>query len=225
MRTRPGPVPGAVPGIPSDPMSWIARLVAADARAVGQLRAVRELALPDWCIAAGFVRDRVWDALHGMAPRRERHDVDVLFFDQADAGREREADAEARLARAFAGTAWEVRNQARMHVAKGLPPHRDTAHAMTFWLETPTAVGIRLDADDTLAVIAPFGVDDLLDLACRPTSWGATRRADYEARIAAKRWLAHWPRLRLEAPLARADLSALGWRRTDQRVGTGFSPL
>ena len=168
MRTRPGPVPGAVPGIPSDPMSWIARLVAADARAVGQLRAVRELALPDWCIAAGFVRDRVWDALHGMAPRRERHDVDVLFFDQADAGREREADAEARLARAFAGTAWEVRNQARMHERNGHHPYRDVADALTHWPETATAIAARLGPKG-VEILAPFGVDDVLGMILRPT--------------------------------------------------------
>jgi len=217
--------PGAGPGAAPDPMSWIAALVAADARAVAQLRVVRAMSLPDWCIAAGFLRDRVWDALHGLAPRRERNDVDVLFFDPADAGRDREADAEARLARAFPDAAWEVRNQARMHVAKGLPPHRDTAHAMTFWLETPTAIGIRLDAGDALAIVAPFGVDDLLDLACRPTPWGATRRAEYEARIAAKRWRANWPRLRFEEPRPRTGLAAPAWCRTDQRVGTGFSPL
>jgi hypothetical protein len=217
--------PGAGADAAPDSMSWIARLVAADARAVAQLRVVRDLALPDWCIAAGFLRDRAWDALHGLAPRRERNDVDVLFFDPSDAGRAREADAEARLARAFPDAAWEVRNQARMHVAKGLPPHRDTAHAMTFWLETPTAVGIRLEADDTLAIVAPFGVDDLLGLACRPTPWGAARRGDYDARIAAKRWRAHWPGLRFEEPRPRAELPAPGWCRTDQRVGTGFSPL
>ena len=188
------------PDIASAPLAWIAQLIAADPRAMAQLRAARELALPDWCIAAGFVRNRVWDALHGLAPRREPHDVDVLFFDPADAGRAREADAEAYLGLKMPGTAWEVRNQARMHVAKGLPPHRDTAHAMTFWLETPTAVGIRLDADDTLSLLAPFGVEDLVGLVCRPTPWGAARRADYASRIAAKRWHALWPRLRFAEP-------------------------
>ena len=188
------------PDIASAPLAWIAQLIAADPRALAQLRAARELALPEWCIAAGFVRNRVWDALHGLAPRREPHDVDVLFFDPADAGRAREADAEAYLGLKMPGTAWEVRNQARMHVAKGLPPHRDTAHAMTFWLETPTAVGIRLDADDTLSLLAPFGVEDLVGLVCRPTPWGAARRADYASRIAAKRWHVLWPRLRFAEP-------------------------
>jgi hypothetical protein len=191
-------------------VSWIARLIEADPRAMAQLRAARALALPDWCIAAGFVRNRVWDARHGFAPRRETGDVDLLFFDRADIGRAREEDAVSRLCLTCPDTEWEVRNQARMHIPKGLPAHRDTAHAMTFWLETPTAVGIRLDADDTLRIVAPFGVEDLVGLICRPTPWGAANRQAYEARIAAKRWRDGWPRLRFEEA---------------QRVGTGFSPL
>jgi hypothetical protein len=98
--------------------------------------------------------------------------------------------------------AWEVRNQARMHVAKALPPHRGIAHAMTFWLETPTAVGVRLGADGALSLVAPFGVSDLAGLVCRPTPWGASRRDQYDARIAAKRWRETWPLLRFEEPRA-----------------------
>ena len=62
-----------------------------------------------------------------------------------------------------------------MHVWKGLPQHRDTADAMTYWLETVTAVGVRLEADDSLTVIAPLGTDDLLGPLLPPTSFGRTR--------------------------------------------------
>ena len=44
---------------------------------------------------------------------------------------------------------WQVRNQARMHVWKDLPQHRSTADSMIYWLETVTAVGVRLEADDS----------------------------------------------------------------------------
>lgn len=33
------------------------------------LRTVRRLGLNDWCLGAGFVRNLVWDRLHGYAPR------------------------------------------------------------------------------------------------------------------------------------------------------------
>lgn len=161
-----------------------------------QLRAARTLGLPDWCIAAGFVRNRVWDHLHGISPPRAPADIDVLYFDAADVSKEREVAYETRLDQMVPGASWEVRNQARMHVAKNLPPHRDTAHAMTFWLETVTAVGVRLESDDTLTVIAPLGADDLVNLRCRPTSFGRTRLDEYEERISKKSWRELWPMVR-----------------------------
>ena len=161
-----------------------------------QLRAVRTLALPDWCIAAGFVRNRVWDHLHGIVPAREPVDIDVLYFDAGDLSKEREIAHEGRLDGLLPGLPWQVRNQARMHVWKDLPPHRDTADAMIYWLETVTAVGVRLEDDDSLTVVAPLGTDDLLGLRCRPTAFGRTRRLEYEARIDAKRWREMWPKVR-----------------------------
>ncbi len=177
-------------------MPVIADIIAQDPVGMEQLRAVRALGLPDWCIAAGFVRNRVWDHLHGIAPGRAPADIDVLFYDSADISKEREFELEDRLDDILPGQPWQVRNQARMHVWKNLPQHKSTADAMTYWLETVTAVGVRLEADDSITVIAPLGTDDLLNLRCRPTDFGCTRRNDYEARIAAKRWRELWPKVR-----------------------------
>ena len=176
-------------------MSLVANIIAQDPVGMEQLRAVRTLRLPDWCIAAGFVRNRVWDHLHGISPLRPPADIDVLFYDATDLGKEREADYEARLNRLLPAP-WQVRNQARMHIRHSQPPYRDTADAMTNWLETVTAVGVRLEANDTLTVVAPLGTDDLLGLRCRPTAFGAIRRDEYEARVDAKNWRGLWPRVR-----------------------------
>ncbi len=175
-------------------MSLITRIIAEDAVAMEQLRAVRAIALPDWCIAAGFVRNRVWDHLHSIVPARLPVDIDVLYFDAGDTSTEREAEFEAKLDELIP-LPWEVRNQARMHVWKNLPQHRDTADAMIYWLETVTPVGVRLEADDSLSVVAPLGTDDLLNLRCRPTEFGRARRSEYETRIAAKRWRELWPKV------------------------------
>jgi hypothetical protein len=177
-------------------MSPVARIIAQDPVGMKQLRAVRTLALPDWCIAAGFVRNRVWDHLHGIVPPRPSADIDVLYYDASDVSKEREAAYETRLDQMISGVSWEVRNQARMHVRKNLPQHRSTADSMTFWLETVTAVGVRLEDDDSLTVIAPLGVDDLVGLRCRPTSFGRTRLDEYEERISKKRWRELWPMVR-----------------------------
>ena len=177
-------------------MSLIARIIAQDPVGMEQLRAARTLALPDWCIAAGFVRNRVWDHLHGIVPARLPVDIDVIYYDADDLSKEREGEYEAALDRLLPGLPWQVRNQARMHVWKGLPQHRDTADAMIHWLESVTGIGVRLEADDGLSVIAPLGADDLLNLRCRPTPYGRTRRSEYDERIAAKRWRELWPKVR-----------------------------
>jgi len=176
-------------------VSLVADIIAQDPVGMEQLRAVRTLGLPDWCIAAGFVRNRVWDHLHGIQPPRPPADIDVLYYDAGDLSKEPEARYEALLGELKPGLPWQVRNQARMHVWKGLPQHKSTADSMIYWLETVTAVGVRLEADGTLTVIAPLGVDDLVNLRCRPTAFGRTRRDEYENRVAGKRWRELWPRV------------------------------
>ena len=176
-------------------MSLIASIIAQDPVGMKQLRAARTLGLPDWCIAAGFVRNRVWDHLHGICPPRLPADIDVLYYDKADLSKETEQAFEARLD-ALLPAPWQVRNQARMHVWKNLPQHKSSADSMIYWLETVTAIGVRLEADDSLTVIAPLGTDDLLDLRCRPTDFGRARLDEYEARIANKGWRELWPQVR-----------------------------
>lgn len=163
-----------------------------DAAAMAQLRAVRSLALPDWCIAGGFVRNRVWDTLTGQREVFEA-DTDVLFFDPAEPSKVREAALEAELRATLAQVDWQVRNQARMHEFNDDPPYRDTAHAMTFWLETCTAVGARLLPDDRIEIVAPCGLDDLLNLVFRPTASGRKHYAAYRQRIDTKPWRRRWP--------------------------------
>ncbi len=58
------------------------------------LQVVRGLGLLDWAIGAGFVRNAVWDQLHGFDTMTPLADVDVLFFDRADPSPKREAEIE-----------------------------------------------------------------------------------------------------------------------------------
>ena len=51
------------------------------------LEAVSSLWLPDWYIAAGFLRNAIWDALHAKSVRTPLNDIDVIYY---DAGRLRD---------------------------------------------------------------------------------------------------------------------------------------
>lgn len=175
--------------ITDDPARWQA------------LAHVRSLQLPDCWVGAGFVRNRVWDHLHGRDASPMPVDVDVLWYDphRRDAAHDRLL--EARLRALDPGVNWSVKNQARMHARNGDGPYRSTADAMRFWPETATGVAVRRTRDDRCEVCAPRGLEDLFALVLRPTPRYVSEKRDvYESRIASKGWLTTWPLLRRAAP-------------------------
>jgi hypothetical protein len=181
--------------------SGILALVAADAWMMAALGAVAGLGLPDAWIGAGFLRGAVWDRLHGYASRTPLDDIDVVYFDAETREPAAEAALERRLGAELPGLPWSVKNQARMHLRNGDAPYRDSADALAHWLETPTAVALRLNPGGDLELLAPLGTEDLLGLVVRPTPHARTqehRLAAYRARLEKKNWPAKWPKLRVE---------------------------
>jgi uncharacterized protein len=177
----------------------LTELIAADRSAMAILRAVRRLDLNDWAIGAGFVRNRVWDAVSRHDTPTVPGDTDVLYFDAADLRPETETMLEQRLCAVMPDVPpWSVTNQARMHLENGDRPYASTADALWFWLETPTCVAVRLEPDETVTVLAPHGLGDLFGLRVRPTPNGRDKLEAYRARIRAKNWPARWPRVKIE---------------------------
>ena len=161
------------------------------------LRAVEEQNLPDCWIGAGFVRNSVWDAIHGRAGYVMPEDIDVIFFDPMDTMPERETAIEASLAKARPGVPWSVKNQARMHRRNDDPPYADSLDALRHWPETCTAIGARRIAGH-IELLTPFGVDDLLGLIVRPTPRHRADPAIYRERGRKKNWNRRWPLVRVE---------------------------
>src|SRR5688572_30443853 len=161
------------------------------------LQAVRELCLPDCWIGAGFVRNAVWDVLHDRTVNcGALNDVDVVYFDRAHAGAERDRAIETDLAARIPEVPWSVKNQARMHERNGEAPYSDAADAISRWPETATAIAARL-ANGRVELLAPHGVNDLLGLIVRPTPAFSSRRDEVARRVASKNWQARWPRLKV----------------------------
>lgn len=180
---------------------WLLDLVTQDRGALADLARARALAraagLGPWCLAAGWLRNRVWDRLSGFRTFGPEDDLDLVFFDPRDPRPERDRALDAALREGAPGRLWQVRNQARMHARHGDRPYRSLEEALAHWLETATGVGVRLQADDRLSLVAPWGLDDLLSLTLRPTPSGRARLAAYLARIDAKGWRRRWPGLRV----------------------------
>jgi uncharacterized protein len=160
------------------------------------LEALRSLNLPDAWIAAGLVRNAVWDERHEF-PFSLPEDIDVIYFDAADPSGHREVEIESELRRLAPHLPWSVRNQARMHLHNGHAPYRSSSDAMAHWVETATAVGVRLAPDGSIEIAAPHGLADLDALILRPGPSYRDRLEIFYARQARKRWLERWPMLRL----------------------------
>ncbi|WP_233532167.1 nucleotidyltransferase family protein [Paenibacillus alkalitolerans] len=156
---------------------------------------VRELGLPDWCIAAGYVRNYVWDYLHCYSNCTPLNDVDVLYYDPYDLSEDSEKKYETILKNNLQEYNWSCKNQARMHLRNDDKPYKSVADAMKRWPETATAVGIRLDKNMNIEIIAPHGLKDLFNLVIRRSPHYKDREY-FCIRVRSKKWLETWPRLR-----------------------------
>jgi uncharacterized protein len=173
-------------------------VIEADLEAMKVLRAAAALELPDWWIGAGFVRNRVWDAISDLPARPDR-DVDVAYFDPGMPDPREDEHAEARAVAILPGVPWEIRNQARMHLRNGDEPCTSTLDAMSRWPETATCVGVTLRGESPV-LMSCHGLDDLVRMVVRPSPAfdNPAGRAKVRRRVETKGWLGRWAGLRLE---------------------------
>jgi hypothetical protein len=160
------------------------------------LSVVAALGLPDCWIGAGFVRNAVWDHLHGRTTSPVTGDVDVIWFDRGRTDPSEDRRLEAALRECEPTLEWSVKNQARMHIRNVDAPYLSAVDAMRFWPETATAVGARRTGVAECEIAAPLGLDDLFNLTLRPAGrFVCDKRAIYNERLKAKNWLVDWPLL------------------------------
>lgn len=157
------------------------------------LQIVQTLQLPQSCIAAGYVRNYVWDYLHGYYERSPMNDVDVLYYDPDDLREETEKEHEQKLKMLYDYN-WSVKNQARMHLRNGDSQYKSIEDAMKRWPETATAIGIGLASDGHLKMYAPHGYEDLMHMIERRSPYFRDV-STYRMRMQNKGWLTRWPRL------------------------------
>jgi hypothetical protein len=163
---------------------------------------VREVDPPCWCIGAGAIRNAVWDALHGVAAPSFLADIDVAYFDSTNVSPERDAQYEQALQGRERGLPWEVTNQARVHlwlkdgVGNDMEPLESLEDAVASWPETATSVGVCLERNDHLRIIAPLGLTDLFDMVVRRNPRRVSIET-YRERIVMKKYLDRWPKVRI----------------------------
>ncbi len=156
----------------------LAEIVRADAGLMQVLTTVRGLDLPDWRVFSGAVYQSVWNAVTGRPAGYGVRDYDLGYFDP-DTSWDAEDVVIKRVAAAFdepLRVMVEARNQCRVplwffdHFGEDYAPIADTDEALTRFVAPAFAVGVRLEADDTISVAAPFGLEDVFALVLRPNS-------------------------------------------------------
>jgi hypothetical protein len=160
------------------------------------LNTARALDLPDWLVFSGAVYQRVLNHLTGRDLDYGIKDYDLGYFDP-DTAYEAEDAVIRRVAAAFApplSDLVEVRNQARVHLwfegkfGEPYTPLSCTTECLERFVSPLFAVGVRLEADDRLTILAPFGLEDLFALRLAPNQRRPTNGFARTAASATARW-------------------------------------
>jgi len=166
------------------------------------LRAAREVDAPDWLIGGEAIRERIWDRLRLASGRARASDVELAFFDASRLAGEREREVHSALVGVAPDICWEATNRAAVHLwyeevyGVELAPLSSCAEGVVISPETATAVGVRLLADDSLGVVAPYGLEDLFGLVCRRNPRVLTRE-QFRRRVQTRQIARRWPGVRI----------------------------
>ncbi len=174
----------------------VIELVANDPLRISALTCLSSLNLPHSFIAAGFVRNLVWDYLHNKAKPTPLNDVDVIYFDNNETNIDEYKKSQKVLNSKLPELTWQVRNQALMHSKHGDTPYHCSIDAMRYWPEKETAIAIRMLKTGELECISAFGLNSLFNLQL---SHNPQRdKAVFEQRVKSKGWLKQWPLLTIK---------------------------
>lgn len=145
------------------------REIVADSILLEVITALRELRIADMWLAGGAVRNIVWKRLYGSDCTLVVKDFDVAFFDK-DSNRERESQIKQYLVQKLPELIFDVKNQASFGVwRQGRFVFQSTTDGISNWLLTTAAVGIALNDNGEIDILAPYGLFDLFEGVVRPT--------------------------------------------------------
>ncbi|WP_153916062.1 nucleotidyltransferase family protein [Shewanella sp. TC10] len=148
----------------------------------------------DWYIAAGFVRNLVWDKLHD-SPASVLEDIDVIYWCHEETSIYRDKLIELALSEQ-SNLPWSVKNQARMHKKNNHSAYSSCLDAMSYWPEKQTAIAVKLDEEGELIIDSVFGLETVFSLTVNYNP-----KADesvFMKRVSSKPWFNNYPKLSLE---------------------------
>ena len=176
----------------------LAEIIRGDPDLMFLLTTTRELRLPQWRVVAGCLYQTVWNTLSNRPARTGIRDYDLIYFDDRDLSWDAEDQVVQRVSSRVRNlpAPVEVRNQARVHLwfkdrfGAEYTALRCADEALTRYASVVHAVGVRLEPDDSLDIVAPFGLDDVFHMVIRPNPV-IDNAASYEAKAARAKGV--WP--------------------------------
>jgi hypothetical protein len=181
-------------------------MVRASSRLMRVLTIACDLDLPDWRIVSGAIYQTVWNALTGRDPDYGVKDYDLFYYDAGDTSYEAEDVIIRRAADAYPADLAplvEVRNQARVHLwferhfGEPYAPLTCSDEAVGRFVATANAVGVRLEPDGRLDILAPLGLEDLFALRLRANPARPLAAGWAKTTASAKE---RWPELEIVEP-------------------------
>lgn len=177
-------------------LSIVHEILKADANRMGILKHVQSLNLNDSWIGAGFVRNAIWDYVHEIKTPTTEFDIDVIYFDPKNINPETDLELEKKLLILDPKQNWSVKNQARMHERNNELPYINCADAISKWPETATSIAARINEQNELEIIAPFGYVDIFELNIKPTPHFQQKMEIFQERVKNKNWVSIWSKLK-----------------------------
>ena len=162
--------------IPQEQLRRFETIIRGDPDLMQLLASIRGVRLAQWRLVAGCLYQTVWNVLTGRDRGTGIKDYDLIYFDDSDlswAAEDRVIRVVASATRGCVGPV-EVRNQARVHLwfearfGTAYPQLYSADEAIRRYASIVHAIGVRLEYDDRLDVVAPFGLDDLFSMVIRP---------------------------------------------------------
>jgi hypothetical protein len=186
--------------IPQEQLRRLETIIRDDPDLMQLLASIRSVQLAQWRLVAGCLYQTVWNVLTGRKRGTGIKDYDLIYFDDSDLSWEAEDRVIRVVAAATRGCVGpvEVRNQARVHLwfearfGTAYPQLYSADEAIRRYASIVHAIGVRLDYDDRLDVVVPFGLDDLFSMVIRP-NYALENAVSYMRK--ARRAQAIWPEI------------------------------
>ena len=173
-------------------------IVAASPSLMAAFRCARDLNLPDWWIVSGAIYNQVWNHLTNRPDMYGVNDIDLFYFDPDTSYAAEDAVIKSAMQSFAPKPPVEIRNEARVHLwyeqhfGQPFAPLKNCRQAVDNFASRTHSVALRLNADDTFALYAPYGLNDIFSFRITPNSM-RPNRATHEAKAARQKKL--WPEL------------------------------